>query len=159
MRSIILAFLEPTMHASWLAIVKIFHVLFARFWKYLVSLSILFVVQLSTRHISSFIGLTSKSIWKISTILVSYSHTYILYNQYPITILIITSNTYHKFIVLLLLHRLIDNYLSIQEINEPIWGPQTHRWSCIPRSCSPYPCRHCPSSLAFWGSKVLFSKL
>jgi hypothetical protein len=63
---------------------------------------------------------------KMSTILVSYSYTYIYlllqcyYNQYPIQILISTNNTCHKIIVLLLLHRLVANYLSIHEIDERV---------------------------------------
>jgi hypothetical protein len=40
-------------------IVKIFSVLHVRVWEYFVSLSVEFVVQLSTRHNSFSIGLTS----------------------------------------------------------------------------------------------------
>jgi hypothetical protein len=70
MRRTIIARPEPTIFVSCPAIVKIFSVLRVRVWidlKYLYgicieysqsSLSIEFVVQLSTRHISSFIGLT-----------------------------------------------------------------------------------------------------
>jgi hypothetical protein len=54
-------------------------------------------------------------LYETNIILVSYSHTYIslllqrYYIQYPITIFINTNITYHKFLVLSLLHRLIDN--------------------------------------------------
>jgi hypothetical protein len=58
MGSIIVARPEPTITASCPAIVKIFPLPFVRVWKYLISLSIELVVPLSTRHISSSIGLT-----------------------------------------------------------------------------------------------------
>jgi hypothetical protein len=54
----IVAHPEPTIFVSCPAIVKIFLVLLVRVWKYFVSLSKEFVVQLSTRHISYSIGLT-----------------------------------------------------------------------------------------------------
>jgi hypothetical protein len=76
MGSVIVAFPYPTILASHPTIVKIFPILFVRVWKYLVSLSIEFMVRLSIRHISSYIGLTSKIYMKINIISVSYSHTY-----------------------------------------------------------------------------------
>jgi hypothetical protein len=58
MESIILALPEPTIHELRPVMVRIFPVLFVRVRKCLVSLSIVFVVQLSIRNISSSIGLT-----------------------------------------------------------------------------------------------------
>jgi hypothetical protein len=58
MECIIVAFSESTIHTSRPATIKIFLILFVRVWKYLVSLNIVFVGHLSTRHISYFIGLT-----------------------------------------------------------------------------------------------------
>jgi hypothetical protein len=58
MGSIIVDFSEPIIQVSRPAIVRIFPILFVRVWKYFVSLSIVFVVQLSISHISSSIGLT-----------------------------------------------------------------------------------------------------
>jgi hypothetical protein len=49
---------EPTIIASSPAIVKTFPSLLVKVWKYFISLSIVFVVQLSTSHISSSIELT-----------------------------------------------------------------------------------------------------
>jgi hypothetical protein len=53
MESVIVAQLERTIAASCPAIVRIFPCLLVRVWKYLVFLSIVLVVPLSTRHISS----------------------------------------------------------------------------------------------------------
>jgi hypothetical protein len=51
-------FYHTTISVSHPVIVKVFPVLRVRVWKYFVFLSVEFVVQLSTRHISSSIGLT-----------------------------------------------------------------------------------------------------
>jgi hypothetical protein len=56
LRKVIVALLEPTIIASYLAMVKTFLNLRARVLKYVISLSIEFVVQLSIRHNSSSIG-------------------------------------------------------------------------------------------------------
>jgi hypothetical protein len=52
MGSIIVVFSEPTIFVSRRVIVKIFPVLLVKVWKYFISLSIEFVVQVSKRHIS-----------------------------------------------------------------------------------------------------------
>jgi hypothetical protein len=59
---------EPAITASRPAIVKTFPLLFVRVWKYFISLSIELVVPLSTRHISSSIGLTPVQSMKIENI-------------------------------------------------------------------------------------------
>jgi hypothetical protein len=53
MGGIIVAFPEPIIQVSRPVMVRIFPVLFTRVWNYFISISIVFVVQLSTRHISS----------------------------------------------------------------------------------------------------------
>jgi hypothetical protein len=65
MGRIIVALLESTIFVSRHTIVKIFSIIRVRVWKYFVFLSIEFMIQLSTRHISSFIKLTwNIYIWK-----------------------------------------------------------------------------------------------
>jgi hypothetical protein len=56
---------EPTIVASHPVMVKTCASLFVRVWKNLTSLSIVLVVQLSTRHISSSIGLPPVTIYII----------------------------------------------------------------------------------------------